>query len=316
VRLSTLGDCINRDNLFIKRDDLLGRVLGGNKLRKLEYILPIAVEQGADTLITTGSFESNHVCLTVAAAKQLGMHPAMVLMGLRGEQMMTLNERIQRRLGADIRTVYFDPDDREYLGERVDQAVQELTKELEDKGQRPFFVPPAGCCMEGTYAFVKAFDELHEQMRQEGYNSYDIVLAVGTGSTFSGLWCGAKRINADVSLHGISIARQNPRCIEETIKAASRVCDELDLPIPSPQELNISDGYIGSGYAKPTEYSQRAIQLALEREGILLDNTYAGKALGGLLDMLEKDKLGSRPIVFWHTGGVAGSIDSFVESLE
>ena len=312
IKLSNLVHEIQVSSLYVKRDDLLGRVLGGNKLRKLEYILPKAIEQKADTLITTGSFESNHVCLTAATAKMLGMHPAMVLMGPQGQQETTLNERIQRKLGADIRVVYYDSDNRQDLSKRVDQAVQQLTDELIEKGRKPFFVPPAGCCLEGTYAFVEAFDELHEQMLQNGHRCYDIVLAVGTGSTFAGLWCGAKRRGADVNLYGVSIARKNPRCVQETIVAAKRVCDKLQIPIPLPEDLSITDEYIGDGYAKPTELSQQAVQMALEKEGLLLDNTYTGKAMGGMMDMIHKGEIGSRPIVFWHTGGVAGAIDSLI----
>jgi 1-aminocyclopropane-1-carboxylate deaminase/D-cysteine desulfhydrase-like pyridoxal-dependent ACC family enzyme len=314
VEMKSLAEFLNVSHIYIKRDDLLGRVLGGNKLRKLEYILPLALKQNADTIITTGSFESNHVCLTAAAAKILGMHAAAVLMGPKVKRKVTLNEKIERRLGAEIKIVEFDEDDpksRAKLNEKVNLQVEKLTDQLKAKGRKPFFVPPAGCCLEGTYSFVKAFKELHTQMQQSGYNHYDIVLPVGTGSTFSGLWCGAKKSDADVKIYGISIARKNPRCIQETIIAAKRVCKYLNLPVPKESELNITDKYIGPGYAKPTEWSHQGVETALKTEGLLLDHTYTGKALGAMIFLIKEGVLGNIPIVFWHTGGVPGAVDFF-----
>ena len=302
--------------MYIKRDDLLGRVLGGNKLRKLEYILPNALAEGADTLITTGSFESNHVCLTAAVARALGLHAAVVLMGPAGQRDQTFNEKIQQRLGVETRTVEYiegDPDSRAALAERVNDCVVELTENLRRRGRRPFFVPPAGCCLEGTYAFVVAFDELHEQMRQLGHAGYDVFLAVGTGSTYAGLWCGATRAAADVRIRGISIARANPRCTAETRKAAERVCDHLGLARPQDRDLDISDAFVGDGYAKATPWSTRGIAMAMETEGLLLDHTYTGKTLGAMAMILENEP-SERPVVFWHTGGVSGAIDSLMAS--
>ena len=309
-----LADKTNVKSLYIKRDDLLGRILGGNKLRKLEYIIPEARRQNADSLITTGNFESNHVCLTVSVALMLNMEAGVVLMGPEGHTLKTFNEKIQRKLGASIRTVFYkegDPESRSRLNEQVEQQVNALTEEFKAKGRRPFFVPPAGCCLQGTYAFFEAFGELDNQMQAEGHRSYDIVLAVGTGSTFAGLWCGAQCSQSDVNIYGISIARLNPRCRSETVKAAERVCSYLGLNVPKADELNIIDEYIGDGYAKPTAWSERAIKTALETEGLLLDHTYTGKAMGAMLTMIEKKQLGERPVVFWHTGGVAGAIDFF-----
>lgn len=317
IRLDRLGKHLSTNAIYIKRDDLLGRMLGGNKLRKLEYIIPLALDAGSDTLITTGSFESNHVCLTVMVARMLDMHAAVVLMGPGGTRQITLNEKIQHRIGVEIRTVDYEEGNlasRASLSERVATRVEELTNELKVRGRRPYFVPAAGCCLEGTYAFLEAFNELHEQMLKIGHDSYDILLAVGTGSTYAGLWCGAKQTKADVKIHGISISRSNPRCTEETTKAAERVCKYLDIPVPAQDEINIIDEYIGEGYAKPTVWSQHAIDLALHMEGLLLDHTYTGKALGGMIKMLEQNRYTERPIVFWHTGGVAGAIDFLIAS--
>lgn len=305
------------DTIFIKRDDLLGRLFGGNKLRKLEYIVPLAQDSGADALITTGSFESNHAAITATVAKMLGMDAAIVLMGPEESRQKPFNEKIQEQLGIKIKKVYYkedNPQSRSTLSERVAEQVEQLTEDLKKRGKKTFFVPPAGCCLEGTYSFVKAFEELNKQMQKSGCKSYDIVLAVGTGSTYAGLWCGAKKANADVKIHGISIARTNPRCINETIQAAKRICEYLNLSLPKENELDITDKYIGAGYAKPTKSSQKGIETALKTEGLLLDHTYTGKALGAMMNMIKQGLIGGRPIVFWHTGGVAGAVDAFEHS--
>jgi len=319
VKMKGLAQFLNVPHIYIKRDDLLGKILGGNKLRKLEYILPAAIEDNADTLITTGSFESNHAALTSVAAKILGLQAVIVLMGPKNQKYTPLNMTIQERLGAEIRKVFFTEGNnksRETLSDRVSEQVEKLTNDLKSRGRKPFFVPAAGCCLEGTYAFVEAFKELDNQMQQAGCYGYDIILALGTGSTFAGLWCGARLADADVKICGISIARKKPRCIQETITAAQRVCDLLKIAVPRENELNITDQYIGDGYAKPTAWSERAIKIALETEGLLLDHTYTGKALGGMLELIEKKQLGSRPLVFWHTGGVSGAVDAFEHSQQ
>jgi len=311
-RLDRLARRLQVDEIYIKRDDLLGRLLGGNKLRKLEYIIPLAQKAGADTLITTGSFESNHACLTTLVARMLGMHAAVVLMGPNTHKTATFNEKIQQHLGVDIHSVEYiegDSHSRETLSDRVTRCVDELTENLKSKGKTPFLVPPAGCCLEGTFAFALAFDELHQQMTRLGLDSYHIIVPVGTGSTYAGLWCGARHAGADVNIFGVSIARPNPRCTNETIIAADRLCRLFDLKPSQPTDMNITDEFIGTGYAQPTDAAQRAMALLLETEGLLLDHIYTGKAMAGLISMLRQKQIDRRPLVFWHTGGLPGAID-------
>lgn len=298
--------------LYAKRDDLLGCILGGNKLRKLEYILPLARAENADILVTTGSLESNHVCLTVAAARMLGLGASVLLMRpLEGPQ-ANLNLQIEQWLGAQTVILCYAEEDRARLGELVDARLAELLRDLESRGRRPFIVPPGGCCLEGTAAFVHAFDELHAQMGERGRAAYDIVLAVGTGSTFAGLWCGARAAKADVEVFGISIARPRPRCEQETAKSIVRLSEPLGLEPPAAEALSVTDEFVGSGYARPTEAARQAAEAALKHEGLLLDPTYTAKAFAGLLAMVRAGRIGARPVVFWHTGGVAGAVDALM----
>ena len=299
--------------LYMKRDDLLGRILGGNKLRKLEYILPEAVEQKADTLITTGSFESNHVCLTAAAARMLGLQPVLVLMGDPRRVQPPANRRLSAMLEAAVHVVEYredDPADRAALSDRVAAKVDELTAAVRARGGRPFLVPGGGCCVAGAASFADAFDELHRQMADLGIEAYDLALAVGTGSTFAGLWCGIARKGADVALRGVSIARRNPRCATMALEALQEAARSLDIePPPDAAALAIDDAFIGDGYGKPTPECHQAIALLLRHEGVLLDPVYTGKAMSAVLSHIREGKLGHRPLVFWHTGGTAGLFD-------
>jgi len=316
--LERLSRHLGTGALYMKRDDLLGRILGGNKLRKLEYILPQAVEQHADTLITTGSFESNHVCLTAAAARMLGMQPVLVLMGDPRGLQLTTNRRVSALLEAEVHVVEYredDPADRSALSDRVAAKVDEVTATVQARGGRPFFVPGGGCCPAGATSFADAFDELHRQMTDLGTEAYDLALTVGTGSTFAGLWCGIARKGADVALRGVSIARKNPRCATMTLEALREAARSLGIePPPDAGVLGIDDAFLGDGYGKPTPQCRQAIALLLRHEGVLLDPVYTGKAMSGVLSYIREGKLGRRPLVFWHTGGVAGTFDMLHES--
>ncbi len=310
-----LGAHIGIDSLFFKRDDLTGRVLGGNKLRKIEYILAEAKAKDADVLITVGTFRSNHVCLLSAAAEMMGMRTVLILKGAKGETRSTINRLIQQHLHTEEHIIEYDPqslESRMLLRQEVKMRVEEVTEKLTQGGQRPFYVPEGGACLEGTYAFVEAFDELQKQMQELGHHRFDIFLPVGTGSTFAGLWTAARRSSPNVRVRGISIGLSNPVCKRETHRLAKTLCAHLQMPCPTPEELDICDSFVSPGYAEKNEWSHTGVEAALLREGILVDHTYTGKALGGTMSIL-KDERPKHPVVFWHTGGVAGAIDGLRE---
>mgnify|MGYP006294811265 CR=1 FL=1 len=308
--LDKTTELLEAGKMFIKRDDLTGRILGGNKLRKLEYIVSKALEEKADVLVTTGSFESNHVCLTCAVASMLGLKASVVLMGHEDDFNESYNYKIESKLNAEIHKMYYNDENRSLIGQKVSDCVDNITSEIEKNGLNPFFVPGGGCCLEGSYAFTGAFKEMDQQMKTLGHDEYDVVLAVGTGSTFSGLWCGGQLYNKKVNIKGVSIARSNPRCIEETAKACNVLNEYLYLEQVKPDQLDIADAFVGEGYGRKTDISKSGVDLGLKNEGILFDHTYAGKAFGAMTDLIKRKEIGERPIVFWHTGGIAGSIDA------
>ncbi len=316
-RADSLAEVLKVRSLWIKRDDLLGRGPGGNKLRKLERIAAAARAAGADALVTSGAASSNHACMTAVVARMLGWQPAVVLSGPEGPHRPGFNERLHERLGTEVRRITYVPGDRgsEVTARmRVGATVAELAASLAGRGHVPYTVPEGGACLEGTSAFVDAFDELHEAMSAEGMAAYDIVLAVGTGSTLAGLTCGVLRAGADVCIRGVSIAHPARRCRTEAARAARRVCEVLDMSAPAAEDFDISDAFVGAGYGEPTDASREAVSAALRCEGLLLDHTYTGKALGGLAGLC-RDADPARPVVFWHTGGLPGAIDDLWSEL-
>jgi 1-aminocyclopropane-1-carboxylate deaminase/D-cysteine desulfhydrase-like pyridoxal-dependent ACC family enzyme len=307
-----LGEAMGIPNLWLKRDDLLGLALGGNKLRKMEYIAAAAMTQGAGAMVTSGSWESNLVSVLSVTARILGMKSGVVFMVPSGPRERNFNSLLEQTLGTEVRGVEYVEGDlasRVSARHRAEIELADLREELDQQGLTSYTVPEGGACLEGSYSFVEAFDELHGQMLAQGHDRYDVYLPVGSGSTYAGLWCGARRSGADVRIRGIGIALPLRRCLLETRKAAARVCEILQIDVPEKSDLDITDEFLGKAYAAPSEESREGVRLALETSGLLMDHTYSGKALGGMKKLLGREAP-DRPVVFWHTGGVAGAVDN------
>lgn len=326
-RMSQMEKFVQGPPLFIKRDDLLGRILGGVKLRKLEYIIPRALADNADVLVTVGVVDSNHACFTAFFAKMLGLRAIIFLISKPGRQShhnqkaFALSDIMTKMLGAELHFVEEILDDSknqihgniglvsEATEKQVHEQVETLFTELRKKGHKPFYIPPGSCCPAGCYAMIAAFDELHAQMISNGVDSYDIFIPIGTGATYAGLWAGIQKRQCDVHIYGISCAARNPVCREMVVNNIEELCNDIGLSLPDLQRLNIVDDFVGDGYGQPTEISSEAINIAFRIEGLILDHTYTGKCFGGLLTMISKHKNKfNRPIVFWHTGGVSEGI--------
>lgn len=327
-RMSQMEKLVQGPPLFVKRDDLLGRILGGHKLRKLEYIIPVALSDNADILVTVGAVDSNHACFTAFFAKMLGLRAIIFLISKQGKRLhynqreVALNDIMTSKLGAELRFVEEILDDTEdkagLVSETTEKQIREqidiLFTELQEKGHHPFYIPPGGCCLAGCYAMIEAFDELHAQMISQGVDSYDIFIPVGTGATYAGLWAGVQKRQCDVRIYGISCAASNPTCREIVTNATIELCNDIGLSLPDSQQLNIIDDFVGEGYGQPTEVSKEAIDVAFRSEGLLLDHTYTGKSFGGLLTLVRRHKSEfKRPIVFWHTGGIPEGIGDILE---
>jgi 1-aminocyclopropane-1-carboxylate deaminase/D-cysteine desulfhydrase-like pyridoxal-dependent ACC family enzyme len=305
-----VGAALGRQEFYFKRDDLLGRALGGSKLRKLELICADARRIGADCLVTEGALESNHASLTSVVGSVLELPVSLVLSGEKGAVQSPVHAGLQARCGAEVHLVEYDASHRESaLAARV--TVKETTAALLDdlrrRGHRPYWIPEGGCCPLGSYSFAMAFAEVHEQMRMRGHERYEIYVAVGTGSTYAGLLCGAWRCGARVRIRGVSVAYPRKRAIMQARKAISELCASQGWDSRGIEEIEICDNYLGSGYGAPTAAANEAIDSVLCMEGLLLDLTYTGKAMAGALDLLARDA-SSLPVVFWHTGGIPGAV--------
>jgi D-cysteine desulfhydrase family pyridoxal phosphate-dependent enzyme len=301
---------------WIKRDDLTGCIAtGGNKIRKLEYILADALGKRADSVITTGGPQSNHAKATAALAVKVGLQPILVLAGAEpGERRANLF--LDQLVGADIHfTGAVTPD-------QMERALEEKRAELSLLGKTPYVIPIGGSNGYGTLGYADAYLEL-------GEHDFDwIFVTAGSGGTYAGLALGmrldmlAERKKIHPKLLGISPWLRKSEIeqrIEECMKEAQEITNKEDRlkkqSNSSQQQLFddyssnfiIDDRYIGKGYGRITAEAKEAIQLMAENEGILLDHVYTGKAMSGLIDYIQKGIIRKdEKVLFWHTGGAPG----------
>ena len=287
------------DRLWIKRDDLTGLGGGGNKVRKLERTLAAALRDGADCLVTIGAAQSNHARLTAAAGARLGLPVTLVLAGAPGRpgEAPEGNLLLDEIFGARIRWAG-DADDI-----RLAAVADETAAELASSGARPAVIPFGGSNRDGALAYADAArelrDQLHNQLGDRGrVGQATSVVAVGSGGTMAGLVAelGPEHV---LGVHTGAVAAPG----EAVAALASAITPErLD-----PQILRLHFDQVGAGYDRLSEAAAAAIRLTARTEGIVLDPTYTGRAMAGLIAAAGDGDLGpDAPVVFWHTGGLPG----------
>jgi D-cysteine desulfhydrase len=296
--------------IYAKRDDLTGIGGGGNKLRKLEYIAGKAQEMGVNHLITTGGPQSNHARLTAAVAARLGLKCTLLLRG-RWEKPVAGNLLLDALFGASVRIL----DVPDYP--TVYAAMRELAEELRAKGDTPMEVPLGGANPEGTAGYVRAFEETASQFESLKMAPECIVLAAGTGSTYAGLAVGAQIFDPRVKLLGISVSWKRERLESEIRRLANETLRLLGAKEECSFPLHLRDDFIGRGYAQISAAGLAAIKLLARLEGVVLDTTYTGKALAGLIGLVQAGEIpqGSR-LVFVHTGGLPELYTHSAEELK
>ena len=285
-------------NLFIKRDDFIGQLVWGNKLRKLEYTIAHALSIRADTLITCGAIQSNHARITAQVAKRLGLDCILVLNGTEPE-IDTGNYRIIKLMNTRVNLV----PGRE---EREPEMVK-ISEELKKKGKNPYIIPLGASDMYGVPGFVLAIHELHEQQKDLGIEFTHIYHSTSSGGTQGGLEAG-KRIFGlkNLTIAGISADEGVDGITGRVMNAANPFLEKIGTGNPiRKKDLTVYPDFAGPGYGVPTKGSERAKNLFLEHEGILLDDTYTSKAADGLISHCENGffKI-SDNVLFWHTGGL------------
>ncbi len=285
--------------LYVKRDDQTGLATGGNKTRKLEFLVAEALAQGADTLITGGAVQSNHCRQTAAAAARHGMRCVLVLGGHAPAQ-LDGNNLLAALLGAAIR----------WTGNRPRDAVMQATYEEEKANHAPYLIPYGGSNPTGAAGYVAAVEELAAQLQSGavGVDRFDIILhASSSGGTQAGLALGAAALGLSTRVVGVSIDAEADDLKARVADLASRTAAHLGLSHRfGPDDIDVDANYLGGGYAVVGAPEREALGLAAQTEGLLLDPVYTGRAFAGLLDRIRRGlhRPGER-ILFWHTGGEA-----------
>jgi D-cysteine desulfhydrase family pyridoxal phosphate-dependent enzyme len=296
--LKSLSRELGGPELLIKRDDQTGLALGGNKTRKLEFLVGQALEQGADTLVTAGAAQSNHCRQTAAAAARAGLRCELLLNGTKPE-LPNGNVLLDELLGADIH--WIEP------SERV-AKLRELADYLRKEGRKPYVIPVGGSNGVGATGYVLAMIELVEQMDASKRRVDHIVFASSSGGTQAGVVVGAKVTGFDGTLHGVSIDqddRDGAPYQQELADIANETAGYLGVDAQfMAGDFNVEYGYLGGGYGVVSDLEREAIRLLGAREGIVLDPVYTGRSMGALIDLIRKKAF--RPdetVLFWHTGG-------------
>ena len=278
-------------NVFVKRDDLTGLGLGGNKVRKLEFLLADAKQNGAEIVFTTGGAQSNHAMLTAAAAKRLGMTP-ILLLKKRGVTAKRGNLLLEALMDTDVR--FMDTDDYADIYAEMDRIGSLIGK--------PYYkIPCGGSNALGTLGYVACAEEIARQ----GMHFDHIVCAEGSGGTMAGLALGAKLFLPGTRVHGMMVDREPfDRIMPQLIREAAALL-EADGDIGA-DNYTLRD-VCGPGYAIPSEEGNAAVRLMAEQEGLFLDPVYTGKAFGGLVQMAREGAFGKDDsVLFLHTGGAGG----------
>ncbi|MEY4095520.1 MAG: hypothetical protein RLZZ53_2719 [Acidobacteriota bacterium] len=311
-----LGGARQCPRILIKRDDLTSLGLGGNKARKLEYLVADARAQGATTLITTGAVQSNHARMTAAAACVAGMRCVLVLTATSHQPAVAGNLLLDHLYGADIRLVpSIDP----MLAVGQDEAVvAEVVAEERAAGRMPYVIPVGGSSGVGVCGYIGGSAELVEQLADAGESPSRLYYASGSRGTQAGLTFGARLCDASYRVYGIAVSAGEP----EKIERAKRIGNEAAARLELPERLELSElitdqGHIGDGYGIPTPGALEAIGLLARTEAILLDPCYTSKAMAALISHVRSGELtAGDTVVFLHTGGMPALFtDGFVSAF-
>lgn len=303
--MERLTEALGGPPLWIKRDDCTGLATGGNKARKLEYLLGRARAEALDHVITFGALQSNHARQTAAACARLGLGCDLILVRrvprTDPDYASSGNVLLDRVLGATLHAVDDDAEAARVLARRLG--------ELEAAGRRVGVVPPGGSNATGTLGYVRAALELALQWTALGIEPASLWLACSTTGTQAGLVVGLTALGATTRVEGADVYAGDADAQQTALRAlAEQTASALDLTPPGDDRLHVDAGHAGEGYGIPDDAALEAIELVARHEGILLDPVYTGKAMAALIDAIRIGRADrdAGPIVFLHTGGTAG----------
>ena len=291
-------------NILIKRDDCTGLASGGNKTRKLEYLLADAKKQGADTLVTIGGLQSNHARQTAAAAAKFGFKCELILQEVAGTPKQDYSNNgnilLDHLFGASIHRLSLDQDCDEYASELIDK--------IKCKGQHPYLIPIGGSDEIGSLGYVRCAKEILKQLSEQKTKIDQIILATGSAGTQAGLLAGLIAENSNIPVLGINVSRLEKEQTALVDSLLRKVLKQLNIDEDLAKNRVITDGnYYGESYGIPTKAMVSAVKQCASLEGLLLDPVYTGKAMAGLMDLCRNKIIKpNSTILFLHTGGSAG----------
>ncbi len=294
-KLENLSKYLNA-NIYCKRDDLTGFAFGGNKTRKLDYLIYEAVEKEADTIVAVGAYQSNFCRIASAYGAACGLDVRLVLGGKKPEK-ATANLMLDYLFGADVSDVdSFEWNDWE-------ERAKQLTEELKAKGKKVYYMPIGGSTKTGALGYVDCMKEIKEYSETNGTEFKQIFHATGSAGTQSGLVSGKALTGWQGLINGIAITKNSEQIKKEVKQLAEETGKLLEVTIKD-EDIIVDDNYIGEAYGLETEAAKEAIKLFAKFEGILLDNVYSGKAASGMIDYIRKGMIKSSDnVLFIHTGG-------------
>lgn len=303
-KLERLSRQLGGPDIWIKRDDYTGLGLGGNKVRKLEFLVAEALSRGADTLITAGPLQSNHCRQTAAAAAVAGLACILVIED-RVEGTSELyrtngNLLLDRLFGARFHVLPGGAD--------IATALDDVAQRTKHEGHVPYVIPVGASNPVGALGYVKAVDEIIRQSRELDVHFDHIVHATGSGGTQAGLTAGVELADAAFSIHGVNILDEPGGRIAERVRAIADTSIELtgrSLASVRRREVSVVDGYVGEAFGKPTAGMIEAVTRLGALEGVILDPVHTGKAMAGLIDLVSKKRFhAGETVLFIHTGGL------------
>ena len=300
-RLQRFSQNLEGPEIFLKRDDLTGTLLSGNKVRKLDFLLAEAQQKKCDVVITCGGNQSNHARTTAVAAAQLGMKCHLVLKN-KANLPPDGNLFIDRLVGAS--TQYISAEDYK----RVDEIMLDAVEQFKREGFAPYIIPEGGSNALGTLGYVKAAEEITRQLQKLKTRIHKIVVAVGSGGTYAGLLMGKYLFDLQAEIYGFNVCDDKNFFTNKIFELINEIQKQHQLNVKiQKSDIKIIDGYVGKGYALSSQAEIDVIKKLALLEGIVLDPVYTGKAMLGLVDKIKTGvfKQGEN-ILFVHTGGVFG----------
>jgi|TARA_B110000438_G_scaffold303323_1_gene364291 L-cysteate sulfo-lyase len=296
--LKNISTYLGGPNIFIKRDDCTGLATGGNKTRKLEFLMPDAIKNKAEIVVTIGAVQSNHARQTAAACAYLGLKCLIILeQRLKDPPEAYMNSGnifLDKLFGADVKICP--------KNENILEYSEKIIKNIKSKGVKVYFIPGGGSNPIGALGYVECFNEIIKVNNK--YNFSQIVHATGSAGTQAGLLAGKKYFNSNIPINGICVRYDKETQEAKVYDEAKKTCEKLQCSILEKSEVIAYDEYVGTGYGEPTEGMIEATKLLAQKEAILLDPVYSGKGFAGLIGLIRNKKFTKNDnVLFIHTGG-------------